>query len=628
MSKSLTILDSFVDKNDSDGAIYIWEGYSESSSRKSILKFADQHGDELREKYLAFVYELGESRHQDLKLREHLQVNDGPSLWWMSLLAEKSPYKSPRIIDCIRLLALEKIIEIESPSQIFLFLDDKELALVIKDLCHQYRISFFWKPRRKNSLQRIFSNYKAFYIYNQFKGLIYLSYYFVSRWGFRDGSNEKKSFNKNSIFFSSYFYNLDLNLADKGEYYPNQWGELPRYLMKRGETVNHLANYIKSPQISNPKVVKELLKLFNDNSDSATHCVLDHHLSLKLLFKVLISYLKISFKFLRFKHINKVFNVSDSELSFWPILRGDWYCSIFGKTLVSNLIWIELFENYFKELPYQKLGFYLCENIGWELALIKAWENNNHGTLIGVPHTTLRFWDLRYFFDPRINKDSKTYTLPTPDYYALNGKICWEYFSKNGYLESKLLKSEALRYQHLNKRKRCTIKRELSRHHNNEEIKRVLIVGDFSKERTDQMLKALESSVESHGFLGSFEIKPHPAARIDISGYPVLDLTETNRPLEDIVEQSDLVFTSMTTTGALECFLMDKNVVIYLDGNDLNMSPLRGFEGVTFVSDPEQLCAALESSNLLDVSREVSDFFWVDLDMPKWGKIISKLKNR
>ena len=72
-----------------------------------------------------------------------------------------------------------------------------------------------------------------------------------------------------------------------------------------------------------------------------------------------------------------------------------------GSAAVINLLWIELFDQALRDAPRQDKGFYLCENQGWERAFIHAWRKHGHGELIAVPHATVRFWDLRYFADPR-----------------------------------------------------------------------------------------------------------------------------------------------------------------------------------------------------------------------------------
>ena len=57
----------------------------------------------------------------------------------------------------------------------------------------------------------------------------------------------------------------------------------------------------------------------------------------------------------------------------------------------------EAIDNILSNIPKQKVGIYLLENQAWEKSLISSWNKFNHGGLIGVAHSTIRFWDLRYF---------------------------------------------------------------------------------------------------------------------------------------------------------------------------------------------------------------------------------------
>ena len=68
-----------------------------------------------------------------------------------------------------------------------------------------------------------------------------------------------------------------------------------------------------------------------------------------------------------------------------------------GSVLVENLLFIESIEIYFKNLPQQKLGLFLHENNGWERAILYAWKKYQKAPIIGVAHTLIRYWDLRYF---------------------------------------------------------------------------------------------------------------------------------------------------------------------------------------------------------------------------------------
>ena len=75
----------------------------------SIPALIETNADLLKKRYLAWVYELGETSIQGKRLVEHLQLRPGFSYWWMTLFAEKCNYsKSKQIDDAIRLMAFDE----------------------------------------------------------------------------------------------------------------------------------------------------------------------------------------------------------------------------------------------------------------------------------------------------------------------------------------------------------------------------------------------------------------------------------------------------------------------------------------------------------------------------------------
>ena len=106
-------------------------------------------------------------------------------------------------------------------------------------------------------------------------------------------------------------------------------------------------------------------------------------------------------------------------------MKENWYSDFCGSNLILNLLWFRLFETALTEIPYQSYGLYLNENQSWERALIYAWNKNKHGHLIAVQHSTVRFWDLRYFEKNSIdsNKEIKLhYNIHDFYFNVLNGK--------------------------------------------------------------------------------------------------------------------------------------------------------------------------------------------------------------
>ena len=78
------------------------------------------------------------------------------------------------------------------------------------------------------------------------------------------------------------------------------------------------------------------------------------------------------------------------------------------------------------------------------------WKVNNHKNIIACPHSTIRFWDLRYYHSKDtldLEIDNK---LPITDFIATNGQDAFNKFLEIGYPRDKLVKVEALRYMYLN----------------------------------------------------------------------------------------------------------------------------------------------------------------------------------
>lgn len=627
MDKVLVVAESYSFGTEPDVLTFTWNGYSENGKQKSILAFVEDSAENFRTQYLDFIAFLGNAQKNDDRLSNYFLVNDGPSLWWMSLLAEKSTYKSPRIIDCIRLMALEKILLIHKPEKVVFCIDDRPLADSVRLLCERLTIEFSWRKRNRWGKLKNFSSDRFLYFYNKFTAAAYLIFYFLSRWPLKDSKVDSRFNDKGSVFFASYLYNLDLPSAGEGVYQSRQWGSLPEFINKNGYKTLHLEHFIKSPAIRSPRSARRIISRLNRSLSDQLHMPFDGPLSLKILWDVVVDYFKLTKKEREIEDVSDLFNVPNSELNLWPILKSDWFCSFVGKTAVSNLILIELFSRHMQRASFQKVGFYLCENIAWERAFIKAWRNNQHGKLVAVPHSTIRFWDLRYFASPDLNRHPAEVELPFPDIYAVNGKMARNALVQNGYPTHLIENVEALRYQFLEDYLEDPVIK--SREVNNSKVsaKKILILGDFTRRQTSLMLRSLETLVSQYDFQASYTLKPHPVCDIDVKDYPLLKGNQTTEPLQNIVDDFDLVFGSNVTTASLDCFLMQSKVIVFLDDYELNSSPLRGIKTVQFVSGPDELHAAIKGAEVECKSNEVHDFFWVESKMPKWEKLFNRLIN-
>ncbi|TQE83109.1 hypothetical protein [Leptospira noguchii] len=94
--------------------------------------------------------------------------------------------------------------------------------------------------------------------------------------------------------------------------------------------------------------------------------------------------------------------------------------------------------------------FYLQENQSWEIALLYFLKSKNVRA-IGVPHATIRYWDLRYFYDQRFYNQDTRCALPLPNQAAINGDGAKLQLLKSGFPSEMIADVETLRYMFLNK---------------------------------------------------------------------------------------------------------------------------------------------------------------------------------
>jgi surface carbohydrate biosynthesis protein (TIGR04326 family) len=118
-------------------------------------------------------------------------------------------------------------------------------------------------------------------------------------------------------------------------------------------------------------------------------------------------------------------------------------------------------------------------------------------------------------------------------------------------------------------------------------------------------------------------VKPHPACPIHSIDYPDLSMTVTMEPISKLLAECDVAYTSAVTSAAVDAYCAGVQIVSVLDPNTLNLSPLRGCEGVLFASTPEVLAAALKSAATAPRTLGATQkFFTLDPELPRWRKLI------
>jgi surface carbohydrate biosynthesis protein (TIGR04326 family) len=414
-------------------------------------------------------------------------------------------------------------------------------------------------------------------------------------------------------------FNLSLESVSSGPYQSQYWGDLPKVLRSEGARTNWLHLYTPGAPLPDAKKAASAMRVFNESGKRIeTHTTLDSFLSLGVLGQAIQDWIKLAWKGKRLE--DAISTATQAETDFWPLFSQDWRESTYGVTAMSNVLFNSLLNAALKSLPTQRVGCYLQENQGWEFALIQNWRICTHGKLIGVPHSSVRFWYLSYFFDPR-SYQRVSRSMPLPDKVAVNGQAATDAYIKGGYPLRDLVQVEALRYLYLANFDEGS---KLSSTTRGEGL-RLLILGDYLESNTRRQMRLLAQSAGSLQNDTVITVKPHPACPIYAKDYPELHLIITMEPLANLLTEADVVYTSAVTSAAVDAYCARVPVVSVLDPTMLNLSPLRGCKGVIYVSSSKTLISALRAVHLREVPvPPQASIFNLNIALPLWRQLLTR----
>lgn len=596
--------------------VLCWRSYRQANGVHSVPRYLEEHAERMRERYLAFVHDLGEAQFAGACLRDHLDLGDGLSFWWLTQIAEKSPFKSPRIYDCLRLLCLEEMLLQSGAARLTLRSADTALAESLGSMCRRLGVGFRFEAhsaRKRLSLRNLYES-----LPHVVRGALSLRHV-LRRWPLRRARPARWFGGEQALFICSYFIHLDPQRCARGEFYSRQWEELPHVVQERGGQLNWLQLFLYSTVVPSVRQGSQWVRRFNANaSQQGAHAFADSFLTVNRLLSALRLWLRLVLRARRLRELPEAFYPRGSSAWLWPLLREDWRTSVAGTVALSNCMHVVLFTAALAALPRQRRGLYLCENQGWEKALLHAWRRAGHGEIIGVQHATAPFWHL-YYLDDRRSFDRQSGTsLPLPDLLAVNGADALRTLTAAAYPAARLAPVEALRYLQL-AQVREAFRRKRRSHDGHT---RILILGDIAAQSMQHLLQMLQGACRLLPRSYCFTYKPHPGYAASLADYPDLAARETQDALASILAQHDVAVAANSTSAAVDAFVAGLPVIIALDGDALNLSPLRGRGGARFVGTAEELAEALQVTFGGPNLEEQGDFFFLDERLPRWRHLL------
>jgi len=607
------------------GNVVLWQGAAGEPGVRSLTHYIEIHADEIRRRYLAWSHDLGETRVFGRRLRERFNLADGTSFWWLSMFVEQSSWKQRSLEALLKLFALELLLEREAPAELIFRGSDREVNLILRSICRRRGVRYQWSkvPRKRRfALQAAVRGLPRL-----LQGIMALAYFISVRLALRRSPRPVAVVSAERILICGPFANHDASARGAGAFTSRYWGTLPRMLAQDGFEVDWLHYFYAHDRVPTARGARKALRQIHDNSARAVaHSFVESYLPVLRLMTIFVRWLAIAAESVVVGLCLRSRFAKDPRESYWPLIHDDWAKTFRGFGSVQNLFYDACFDHALKISGRYDECIYLMENQSWERSLARAWHKHQHGRLTGVAHSTIRFWDLRYHCDPRRYDSAYRSSLPAPDCVALNGRVARQEYLETCPERELVADCEALRYLHLVP----GTPRDLTDLARGEEL-RILVLGDYTQERTDALVGVAEGVRGRTGVPIALWVKAHPSCPVDVSRYPHSALRIVNDPVAGLVSSVHLVLASNTTSAALEAYVCGARVLVFDDRSGVNYSPLRRVQGASFIRDANDLRSAIESLQLgtrEEERRQTEVFFNIDPDLPSWRRYFDAGRRR
>ena len=599
-----------------DESLLLWQHFAGSqypAHAVSISDVLEQNADEIRAKILSFIYDVGENVAGSSKTK--LKFESGFDYFWMTQFQSRPYTQSAQLNTLAKLFALIEILKVHKFEQIQVCTADPNLSTIIASIAESNSAEF--KVITFNG--DIFPTSTK----SQFKKVIpkpllaFISLLQQSRVAAKLKTDENSSTCSGSISFFDYWYRFGATVNETRKFESQYWTNLVDEL--KDKNVNWLHNLVDKHKKSELLHIKSLQNDFNLANTNNRHSIVDAINESTVVVKSLKSYLRLLIRSLWIEKYKPAFTLSDTAINFWPLFKNEWLNSLRGYEAMINCIRFHRLEFILQRLPKQRLGFYLIENQPWEMALIHLWRKHDHGQIVGVAHSTVRFWDLRLMSDPRRFLEVGINTMPRPDWVAVNGPLAHSSLVDARYPESELVDVEALMYQHLavaptNNRKKSS---------DTSKVTTILVATDFLESATRTQMKLLNDllqTTESKNL--RVLLKPHWSQTFkDLD--PRIDVVSGKEDLATYFDQCDVLYCSAITSAVIDGVCAGVPVIQCLDPQSFNLSPLRGHTEIQVVRTTKELMDAINNLGDTPPIIKPSTLFNLDSQLPKWKALIA-----
>ena len=401
---------------------------------------------------------------------------------------------------------------------------------------------------------------------------------------------------------------LHLNFLtyNKNYFASNHWGDLPKTFNKTGHKVNWYYDYSPSHELPNYRLANKFLKSYSKDQNS--HNFLGENLKIISCLKVLLKFLHFSLRYHLFYKKNKIEIKKLYNLNLLEIFEKEYDESFSGPLLISNLFYIEIYRNFFKNK--NKNIFFLLENQPWEKAFLYFSKKLRNYKIYGCVNSTTIFWDMRYYHHDKY----KNFVNITK--ILINGKLAKNYL-KSCVDTKKLKEVEAIRYKYLLDYKNIQ----------NKKNKKILVLGEQSIPTTLSCLDYLNSNKNDKNYI--FDFKPHPTTASNIiehikNKYKNIRLVE--KKSRDIYKSYKYTIVIGSTSAIIEAIYFKTKILVYDKSDNFFLCPLFNNKKAKVIDENKIITHNLQNNLLTIQKNELNNIAYIKLENRNWLSFLENIK--
>ena len=514
----------------------------------------------------------------------------------LSNFVEKNPYKNNFNLHLLKCLAFKDFIKKNKFNKFNILSDNKNFNYIISNLIRE-------NGKCEKKLYLIYNYLKLLKFF--IKNLIQFALFLLKNINFNNKINNK--INKNPIFFSFFSY-TDKQKAMSGVYQSEYW---KGFSNTNNKNWVHLYDYSSNFKTSHE--VRKVIKNLNLKNQQQNHFFFDDYLNTKVFIKTILVAIKFFFLISKL-FLSKNFNlILKNELYLNGKKNLDFYKEFISFSAMRNILYFYQFENFFLKNKINSSIFFTFENQPWEKILLYFTKKNKFiKKTYGVIHSSVRFWDLR--FVNFLNNKKPILGYVNPDKILFNSFFVKKILLQNGYTKDYLQFSESLRYLNFNnisKKNKITKK--------NKKIN-LLVVTDYDDHQNKSLLEIVRSFKYNNKYF--LYLKNHPLKKLEIEQHNLKIIDN----IDDFKNKIDLAIVGNKTAASLDLYYKNYNILIFLDSNDLDYSPLHKFiDYKTFFSINElrKLLDIYSSKLKYSVPKNIKKkYFITNKNLLGWKKIV------